>query len=103
MSIKEKLMHISPWSKILWSLILLLFLMFILSGVLMRLFGNFLSVIILLMVIVIFVFACEYHFDSIFKIHYQTETNPTEPNNSASAEEIKTLSFILLVIWNITS
>jgi len=38
--------------------------MFILSGVLMRLFGNFLSVIILLMVIVIFVFACEYVFDT---------------------------------------
>ena len=98
MSIKEKLMHISPWSKI-----LLLYLMFILSCVLMRLFGNFLSVIILLMVIVIFVFACEYVFDSIFKIHYQTETNPTEPDNSASAEEIKTLSFILLVIWNTIS
>jgi len=58
--------------------------MFILSGLLMRLFGNFLSVIILLMVIVIFVFAYEYVFDSIFKIHYQTETNPIEPDNSAT-------------------
>jgi small neutral amino acid transporter SnatA (MarC family) len=66
MSIKEKLMHISPWS-----LILLLYLMFILSGLLMRLFGNFLSVIMFLMVVVIVAFACEYVFDSIFKIHYQ--------------------------------
>jgi len=94
MSIKEKLIY---------NVIGLLFLMIILGLVLIWLSNVFYSTIMFLMIIVIVPFAYVYHFDSIFKIHYQTETNPTEPNNSTSAEEIKTLSFILLVIWNTTS
>ena len=92
MSIKEKLMHIVPW---------LPFLIVILSFVLIWLSAVFLSTIMFFMAVVIIAFA--YALYDILEDYYQTETNPTEPNNSASAEEIKTLSFILLVIWNITS
>jgi ABC-type bacteriocin/lantibiotic exporter with double-glycine peptidase domain len=92
MSIKERLMPIVPW---------LPFLMVILSGVLIWLSGVFLSIIMFCLAIAIIMFA--YGLYDILENYYQTETNPTEPDNSASAEEIKTLSFILLVIWNNTS
>ena len=92
MSIKEKLMHIVPW---LPSLIV------ILGGVLIWLSSVFYSINMFSLAIAIIIFAPILYI--ILEDYYQTETNTTEHDNSASAEEIKNLSFILLVIWNTTS